>query len=202
MRAQECEKKTGVVSGDSNKVSGVITDRDCKNTCDQNIACWGWTFDMVGKTCAHYSSVNGFTSKNGYSGGSCYCKCLEEVVLIIGFLYLSIISSSTLSLTVSMVDERSKRIYSFHLVPLSPYPDVLPLKTFRQQSLDQHNQFRKMHCRQELTLNDDLNESSQDYAERLATFGKKPPNYSGIRMENLHYQALDYKLDGKSRWDV
>ncbi|CAF3902138.1 unnamed protein product [Adineta steineri] len=48
-----------------------------------------------------------------------------------------------------------------------------------------HHEYRKKHCSQLLTLSENLNEISQDYADRLATFGETPPDYSEIRMENL-----------------
>ncbi|CAF1442944.1 unnamed protein product [Rotaria sordida] len=80
-----------------------------------------------------------------------------------------------------------------------PYPDRLSLRTFRQQALDKHNEYRKIHCSEALKLNNDLNDISQDYAEKIAGFGKKPPNYSGIRMENLYYQIGDYKLSGRQQ---
>ncbi|CAF0736720.1 unnamed protein product [Adineta steineri] len=81
------------------------------------------------------------------------------------------------------------------------YPDILSLNMFRQQALDKHNEYRRRHCSQLLTLSDNLNEISQDYADRLATFGETPPNYSGIRMENLYYQTLNYKLQGSAPVD-
>ncbi|CAF1329003.1 unnamed protein product [Adineta steineri] len=34
----------------------------------------------------------------------------------------------------------------------------------------------------------------KNYADRLATFGETPPNYSGIRTKNLYNQTLNYKL--------
>ncbi|CAF0958542.1 unnamed protein product [Rotaria sordida] len=77
-----------------------------------------------------------------------------------------------------------------------PYPDGLSLRTFRQQALDKHNEYRKIHCSEELKLNNDLNDISQDYAEQLAEIDQVPPNHSGIRMENLYYQRGNYKLPG------
>ncbi|CAF1489592.1 unnamed protein product [Adineta steineri] len=77
------------------------------------------------------------------------------------------------------------------------YPDIRSLNMFRQQTLDKHCGFRKKHCSQLLILSENLNEFSQDYANRLATFGETSLNYSGIRMENSYYQVLNYKLQAK-----
>ncbi|CAF0884208.1 unnamed protein product [Adineta steineri] len=68
---------------------------------------------------------------------------------------------------------------------------------FRQQTLDKHSNYRKEHYSQLLTLSENLNEFSQDYTNRLATFGETAPNYNEIRMENLYYQVLSYKLQAK-----
>ncbi|CAF1269947.1 unnamed protein product [Adineta steineri] len=50
------------------------------------------------------------------------------------------------------------------------YPDIISLKMFRQQALDKHNEYRRKHCSQLLILSENLNETSQGYADRLATF--------------------------------
>ncbi|CAF1378614.1 unnamed protein product [Adineta steineri] len=77
------------------------------------------------------------------------------------------------------------------------YPDIRSLNMFRQHALDKHSDYLEEHYSQLLILSENLNEFSQDYANRLATFGETSLNYSGIRMENSYYQVLNYKLQAK-----
>ncbi|CAF1424148.1 unnamed protein product [Adineta steineri] len=67
----------------------------------------------------------------------------------------------------------------------------------KQHALDKHSDYREEHYSQLLILSENLNEFSQGYANRLATFGETAPNYNEIRMENLYYQVLNYKLQAK-----
>ncbi|CAF0885090.1 unnamed protein product [Adineta steineri] len=67
----------------------------------------------------------------------------------------------------------------------------------KQHALVKHSDYREEHYSQLLILSENLNEFSQDYSDRLATFGETSLNYSGIRMENSYYQVLNYKLQVK-----
>ena len=75
--------------------------------------------------------------------------------------------------------------------------DAMALKVYRQKNLDKHNEYRQKHCTRELTLSDDFNDIAQDYADKLADIDELPPNYSGVRMENIFFGEKTTRLSGK-----
>ncbi|CAF2092696.1 unnamed protein product [Rotaria magnacalcarata] len=61
------------------------------------------------------------------------------------------------------------------------------LKTFRQEALASHNSYRAQHCAPALVLDDDINQSAQTYAEKLATIGKLVHSTNRVGLgENLY----------------
>lgn len=60
------------------------------------------------------------------------------------------------------------------------------LEQFRQEMLDTHNQYRARHCAQPLTLDDQLNDEAQQYAEYLLSINRLEHDQSSKDGENLY----------------
>lgn len=82
-----------------------------------------------------------------------------------------------------------------------PVFSAIDLDVFRQQSLDQHNYLRKLHCTGSMILNSSLNDIAHSYAQHLAAIGSTKHSYREDMGENIYYKyASDgiTSLDGKN----
>ncbi|CAF1021482.1 unnamed protein product [Adineta steineri] len=66
-----------------------------------------------------------------------------------------------------------------------------PLKIFRKEALERHNDVRKKHCAPDLTLDSDLNKLSQDLATKLAAEDNMPPIYQETGLQTVYYDIAD-----------
>ncbi|CAF1431655.1 unnamed protein product [Adineta steineri] len=73
-----------------------------------------------------------------------------------------------------------------------------PIKIFREDSLDGHNQKRKDHCVPALTLDASLNKISQDFANQLAAADVTPPIYDMSKMQTVYFNKGDAARHGTS----
>ncbi len=71
------------------------------------------------------------------------------------------------------------------------------LNAFRDQALRRHNDKRKMHCVNALTIDTQLNQRSQDLADNLAAADKLPPKYKPIGLQNVYFDEAEYALLGR-----
>ena len=74
-----------------------------------------------------------------------------------------------------------------------------PLKMFRKDTLERHNEKRTAHCVTNLTLNANLNKISQDLADKLAAADITPPVYEATGMQTVYFNKGDDDLLGKQR---
>jgi hypothetical protein len=56
-----------------------------------------------------------------------------------------------------------------------------------------------MHCVNALTIDTQLNQRSQDLADKLAAANKLPPKYKPIGLQNVYFDEAEYGLLGKQK---
>jgi len=132
---------------------------------------------------------------NVASVDDCKAQC-DQSPTCLGWLYDKNGQICYRSSSVGRFTESSGFITGSCLAPQERHRVADPIKIFRAEALDRHNEKRKLHCSPDLSLDDDLNKLAQDRANDMASVDATPPDTQSTKLQNVYYKTADDAMNG------